>query len=91
MYWYKNLAEKLEVSEREGLLAWEQLCSDGLLVKVVYCKLHHGKRECYRPPWSEPVAGQDEQSAYSPVLGVNRSMPAVEYLAREKAPARARA
>ena len=54
-------------------------------MKVVNCQWHNGERPCYRPPWSEPVAGQYEQSAYNPVMGVNRSMSAAEYLAMEKA------
>ena len=85
VYWGKNLAEELEVSAREGWHAWKQLCSAGRLVKVVNCQWHNGERLCYRPPRSEPVAGQDEQSAYSPVFGVNFSMSAAETLAEEKA------
>ena len=85
VYWGKNLAEELGVSAREGWQAWKQLCSAGRLVKVVNCQLHNGERTCYRPPRSEPVAGQDEQSAYSPVFGVNFSMSAAETLAEEKA------
>ena len=84
VYWYKNLAEELGFSEREALLAWKQLCSDRLLEKVVNCPLHNGRRDCYRPPRSEPVAGQDEQSANNPVMGTSRSMSGAETLAEEK-------
>ena len=85
VYWYKHLTEELEVPYAEGLLAWNQLISDGKLEKVVNCPRHNGRpRDCYRPPRSEPVAGQDEQSANNPVMGTSRSMSGAETLAEEK-------
>ena len=85
VYWGRNFAEKLNISETQGSRAWDQLCRDGRLEKVVNCQKHNGRLPCYRLWWPELGAGQDEQPAYNPAMGTSRSMSGAEYPAEQKA------